>query len=105
MQLVLHPEAQAEIVEAADWYDQRSSGLGDEFLSELDAALATLAEHAHTWPTWPGAGHVQPVIQRFLLSRFRFYAIAFQCFDGHVFVLAIVHARRPPFYWLERTDE
>jgi hypothetical protein len=30
--LVLNPEAQAEILEAADWYDLQDAGLGDEFL-------------------------------------------------------------------------
>jgi hypothetical protein len=37
--LVLHPEAQAEILEAADWYDLQDVGLGDEFLAEVDAAI------------------------------------------------------------------
>jgi plasmid stabilization system protein ParE len=105
VQLVLHPDAQAEIVEAVDWYDQRAPGLGDDFLAEVDAALATVAERAHIWPTWPRADQIQPPIQRYLLSRFRFYAIAYQRFDDHVLVLAIVHARRRPFYWLKRTDE
>jgi len=105
VQLVLHPDPQTDIVEAADWYDQRASGLGDEFLAEVDAALATVTERAHVWPTWPGAGHVQPPIQRYLLSRFRFYAIGYQHFEDQVLVLAVVHARRRPFYWLHRADE
>lgn len=46
VQLDLHPEAQTEIVGAADWYDQRAAGLGDHFLAEIDAALSTATARA-----------------------------------------------------------
>ena len=35
MRLELHPEARAELRSAALWYDERRSGLGDEFLAEF----------------------------------------------------------------------
>ncbi len=38
MQLVVHAEAQQEIIEAADWYDERAEGLGDDLLARVDAA-------------------------------------------------------------------
>jgi toxin ParE1/3/4 len=102
VQLVLHPDAQTEIIEAGDWYDQQAAALGDDFLVEIDAALSTVSTRPHVWPTWPGTDHLEPSIRRYLLARFRFYAIAYQVFDDHVLVLAVVHARRRPFYWLER---
>jgi hypothetical protein len=42
MHLTYHPEAEAEIIEAARYYDRRVSGLGRQFLDELDAAAAAI---------------------------------------------------------------
>ena len=104
MQLVIHPDAQSEIIEAADWYDQHSAGLGDDLMAEVDAALETIMERPHVSPTWQGAPSLSPPVQRYLLTRFRYYAIAYQHFEYHVLVLAVVHASRQPFYWSERTQ-
>jgi toxin ParE1/3/4 len=104
VQLVIHPDAQAEIVEAVDWYEQRAAGLGDDLLAEIEAAFRTVIEQPRTWPTWPGTAKVTPSIRRYLLARFRFYAIAFQCFDEHVLVLSVAHTRRRPFFWLARAS-
>jgi hypothetical protein len=103
VQLVLHPEAQTEIVEAADWYDLQDAGLGDEFLAEIESAPALVSSSPEVWPTWPGARRRQPPIQRYLLKRFRFFALAYRQFNTHVLVLAVVHTRRKPFYWLGRS--
>lgn len=103
MQLVLHPEAQSEIIEAADWYDLKDAGLGDEFLAELELAMQVVASMPDAWPAWPNASNRQPPIQRYLLKRFSFFALAFQRFEEHVLVLAVVHGRRRPLYWLGRS--
>jgi hypothetical protein len=102
VQLVIHPDAKAEIVEAADWYDRRASGLGDEFMMEVDAAIGAILGRPRAWPGWPGAPSCEPPVQRYLLSRFRFYAVAFQTFEDHVLVVAVPHAARRPFYWVQR---
>lgn len=104
MQLVIHPDARAEILEAADWYDARASGLGDDFVREVDAAIDAVMRSPRAWPTWPGAPALTPPLQRYLLPRFRFYAVAYQAFDGHVLVLGVPHAARRPFYWTARTS-
>ena len=104
MQLVVHPDAQTEIIEAADWYDQRATGLGDEFMADIDSALDIIVERPNVWPVWPGAGSLVPPIQRYLLTRFHRYGVAYQHFDDRVVALAVVHSSRRPFYWLKRAD-
>ena len=104
MQLVIHPDAQAEIIEAADWYEQRATGLGEDLVAEVQAAFDTIVELPGAWPVWPGAEQVIPPIQRYLLTRFRYYGVAYQRFDEHVLVLSLVHFRRRPFYWLTRAN-
>jgi plasmid stabilization system protein ParE len=100
----LHPDAQLDVIEAADWYDARATGLGDELVAEFDATLATIVEAPHTYVVWPDAPELQPPIRRVLLWRFSSYAVAFQSLPDRVFVLALVHASREPFYWLQRTE-
>jgi hypothetical protein len=38
--------AEDDAVEAAAWYDEREPGLGDDFLTEVDAAVLALAHDA-----------------------------------------------------------
>ena len=40
MQLVFRPEAQRELLQAQDWYEERSPGLGFEFARAVDSAVA-----------------------------------------------------------------
>jgi len=40
--LILRPEAEAELVEAVDWYETRGKGLGAGFMRAVDAAMATI---------------------------------------------------------------
>lgn len=39
MQAQFRPEAHLEIQDAKDWYDERSPGLGFEFVHSLDVAI------------------------------------------------------------------
>ena len=41
--LILAPEAETDVVEAYEWYEARRRGLGEEFLSCVDAALSGIS--------------------------------------------------------------
>jgi hypothetical protein len=43
VELVIAPEAESDIAEAYDWYEGRRPGLGEEFLSSVDACLGDAA--------------------------------------------------------------
>ncbi len=43
--VVVRPEAEEDIVEAAVWYDSQQSGLGDEFVREVMDVWNSLAEN------------------------------------------------------------
>jgi len=101
VRLALLAEAEAELDDAATWYDDRSEGLGDEFMDVAREAMALVVDSPETWPLWPGAPARLPPIRRFRLPRFP-YAIAYQVFPGLLVVLAIVHERRKPLYWVGR---
>jgi hypothetical protein len=40
------PEAEEELLRAAEWYEERRSGLGTEFIAAIDATLDLIAR----WP-------------------------------------------------------
>jgi hypothetical protein len=42
MKVRFRPEARLEVLEAREWYEARSSGLGSEFARALDAAMASV---------------------------------------------------------------
>ena len=42
MTVTLRPEAEADIEDAARWYEERRKGLGDEFLDEVLHTLGSI---------------------------------------------------------------
>ena len=43
MRVILEREAEAEMVEAAQYYDEHQPGLGSDFLDKVDEAVDTIA--------------------------------------------------------------
>ena len=103
MRLELHPEAQAELRSAAVWYDERRTGLGDEFIAEVSAALDRIGDAPESYPAWLGTPAAGPPIRKATVQRFP-YVIAFERHEQHVLVLAVAHAKRRPLYWLRRVN-
>jgi len=92
--------ASLDVDEAVGWYEAHEPGLGAEFLSEVDRAIAVLCDWPEAWALWPRSG-ARRKVRRFLLSRFP-YAVAFQVRKGEIVVLAVAHHRRRPGYWRRR---
>ncbi len=103
MRLELHPEARAELRSAALWYDERRPGLGDEFISEVSAALGRIGDAPESYPPWPHPRAAGPLIRKATIQRFP-YVIAFEEHEQHLLVLAVAHAKRRPLYWLTRMN-
>jgi hypothetical protein len=40
--LIVRPEAEAEFVEAFDWYEQQVAGLGNRFVVSVDAVIHSI---------------------------------------------------------------
>ena len=103
MRLELHPEARAELRGAALWYDERRPGLGDDFISEVSAALDRIGDAPESYPPWPHTRAAGPMIRKASIQRFP-YLLAFEKHEQHVLVSAVAHAKRRPLYWLTRTS-
>jgi plasmid stabilization system protein ParE len=93
--LIIAPEVQQDIDEAYSWYEDRRSGLGEEFLGCVDACMQALCRmpERHT--------KVHEVYRRALLRRFP-YAIFYEVTGGTVTVYCIFHVFRDPKKWRNR---
>ena len=94
------PEADGEGIAAALWYDERKSGLGDDFLDEMQAAFVRVRGNprGQTRLEYDSGLHE---IRRVLLKRFPYFVI-FACRPDEILVVAVAHTRRRPLYWLDR---
>ena len=101
MNFVVLAAAELEAAEAALWYEDRRPGLGDEFLDELDRAFERIQAAPGVCRALEGFPSTSRDVRRCLLRRFP-YLVVFLRRPEEVVVLAVSHARRRPFYWLER---
>ena len=92
---VVRSQAEADIAEAFRWYEQRSAGLGTEFLRAVDVTFATIARTPHLFPK------LHQDVRRARLRRFP-YGVFFIERSGAISVLAVMHAHRDPRRWLAR---
>jgi len=95
MQVAFPSPALEELAEAALYYERQRTGLGTEFLEEVDAFVQMIAISPNR-PRMRRRGY-----RRVNLRQFPFY-IAYSIEGGGIVVLAIGHAARKPEYWIDR---
>jgi hypothetical protein len=86
-----------EIAEAFRWYENRASGLGIEFLDELELTLEAVRAAPDRFP------ELGPARRRAMVRRFPF-AIIFGAGEGEICVFACHHHRRSPRRWRVREE-
>lgn len=92
------PAAQADLDSDADYYEERSSGLGGEFLTAVDSAFSFLARFPRAGR--PLAGSTQ-MVRRWTVQKY-LYTVIYVLLEGRVLVLAVAHSKRDPDYWQSR---
>ena len=92
----LREEAEADLSEAAIWYQQQQRGLGDDFLDEVLTLSQSIKEHPLAYPV------VHREVRRALTSRFPF-GVFYRVEKEIIIIFAIMHASRDPSRWKERT--
>ena len=77
--LVIAPEAELDIAEAYVWYERRRIGLGEEFLSSVDACMEGIRRQPEMCPL------VYETYRRSLIRRFP-YAVFYEPAESAVTV-------------------
>jgi plasmid stabilization system protein ParE len=94
-ELILAPEAELDVAETYAWYEKRRVGLGEEFLSSVDATLERIRRRPEMYAVAHGT------YRRALIRRFPF-AIFYEYAEGAVTVYAVFHASREQEKWRRR---
>lgn len=93
--VVFLPEAEQEMLEAAIYYQSQASGLGVDYLSEVERAVQAITKSPNTWPIIKGE------LRRRLVRRFPF-GILYRIEPEKIVIIAVAHLRRKPGYWKKR---
>ena len=94
-QIKLLAEAEADLADAALWYEGRVPGLAAEFLRCVEEALGRVARHPLAYRPIDGG------YRRALVRRFPF-AVVFRLVEETAVVVAIHHTQRQPEFWRHR---
>ncbi|MBI4851689.1 MAG: type II toxin-antitoxin system RelE/ParE family toxin [Acidobacteria bacterium] len=95
--MIIHPDAEAELNAAIDYYEECKDGLGINFLSEVQEAFRKILQNPLAWSV------VRNNFRRCLVNRFPF-AVIYVVVNDEIFIIAIAHAHRKPFYWKSRLE-
>lgn len=95
MRVVSHPEADDELEAAALWYEERQPGLGDAFLDEFERTLRRIVAEPERWRKIRGDN------RKLNFHRFP-YAIVYNVRSDALYLKAVMHQHRRPFYWKSR---
>jgi len=93
--LVINPFAELDATDAANWYNRKRDGLGNEFLLALEAKINAIRRNPEQFKVeYKG-------IRRAFTERFP-YGVFFIFENDVVYVLAIVHTSRSSKIWKKR---
>jgi toxin ParE1/3/4 len=98
--LIVRPQAEADITEAAVWYESRESGLGLEVTSEIQTAIGRALKDPEIFPRLRENPHVRRVLTR----RFP-YRVFFIVRPEALVVFAVLHAARHDRIWWHRIPQ
>jgi len=93
-QVIVRDEAEADITDAAIWYEQQQAGLGGEFLDEIESALERAAENPFRFPCF----RRKPEVRRVLIRRFPYRVFFIRRTDA-VVVFRVLHSAQHDREW------
>jgi toxin ParE1/3/4 len=98
---LVHPEAEQEAEEAAEWYAARSPNLGIEFARQYALAVEWISDDPKMYPL---AEDAPPDIECRNMTRLgRFpYRVVYAIVENSLYIVAVAHTSRRPGYWQDR---
>jgi len=95
LQILIRPEAEADLADAFAYYESCQTGLGDAFLSSVKSSLDIALQQPDLYPK------VYKNLHRVLTHRFPF-GIFYIADASMLVVIACLHVRRSPGAWRDR---
>jgi len=90
-----HPDAEAEMIDAAVWYEDQQEHLGYRFLAAIRDSINCLTINPKIYPK------VEGEVRRCLVKSFP-YGVLFKGREEGIGIVAVMHLHRDPDYWKNR---
>lgn len=90
--------AKLDVQEAWLWYEEKQSGLGDDFVLSVEAVVNQITRNPLLFERKFNSLHIAP------LKRFPYKTI-YAIERDEIIVIAVFHTSRNPTIWLERADD
>lgn len=90
-----HPEAEAEMMSAAKFYEAQQKDLGKRFLAPVQDALNRIQVNPLLYQ------EIEDGVRRSLTMTFPF-AVVFRMKPDQYVIIAVMHLHREPGYWKKR---
>ena len=97
--VIVHPDAEIEIEQSADFYEARRTGYGERFRAAMARALRQIGATPKAFVVYKGG----PARRR-LLKGFP-YAVYFVETDSDVHLIAVYNQRSKPDAWADRLKD
>lgn len=94
-ELVVTPEAGVDVAEGYSWYEDQRVGLGEEFLSAVDACVEGVLRFPQMYSV------VHETYRRALVRRFP-YALFYEHVENVVTVYSVFQTAQDPEKWRQR---
>jgi plasmid stabilization system protein ParE len=94
-ELIVAPEAEQDIAEAYAWYEGQRVGLGEDYLSCVDACIQAIRRTPEMHQI------IHETYRRGLVRRFP-YAVFYEYANDTVTVYCVFHTSRDPDKWRSR---
>jgi plasmid stabilization system protein ParE len=95
--VIVRPDAEDDLKEAYSWYEDMRTGLGYDFLLQVDAGLNFIARNPNIHPI------EYKEMRKHLVKRFP-YKIIYLVENKQIIVLAVIHSKRSPLLIKGRID-
>ena len=104
MKYRIHPEAEAEAEEAAEWYGAQVPTLAIEFARQYALAIDWIVEKPKQYAL---ADDAPPDVEcRNMLRLGRFpYRVVYALIGDEIYFIAVAHHSRKPGYWTSRVTD
>lgn len=94
---IIRPEAENDLREAFDWYEDKRLGLGYDFLLQVEAGLRFIESDPYIFPP------VYKDTRKHIIKRFP-YKIIYIVKDDIIIILAVLHGMRDPNLFKKKSD-
>ncbi len=93
--IIFHPEIEKELNSTIDFYNLKVSGLGLEFLEEIERVINLIVKNPDRWSI------LKYQVRHYVVKQFP-YSIFYIYDHSLIYVVAIAHQNREPLYWKDR---